>query len=142
MDEMKRRIPVIIAAILLTVLTASVANGLFFANLFVVTGTITLQGQPAQKDLTVAAFIGEEKIVESKTKEGGSFELRIPEYDPAKPEISGYRSPDDVIVVKLDGRKAKPSFSPTQDQLKIDLRVETSLDVKLSTWGKIKALFK
>ncbi|MCC6964195.1 MAG: hypothetical protein IT585_13160, partial [candidate division Zixibacteria bacterium] len=50
---MKRRIPVITAAILVTILTASVAQGLFFANLFLVTGTITQQGQPAQKDLTV-----------------------------------------------------------------------------------------
>lgn len=132
----------IIVTLAAVILVASIAQGLYLANVFLVTGTISLQGQPAQKDLTVAAYIGEEKIAEGKTKEGGAFELRIPEYDPNKPEIKGYHSSSDVIQVRLDGKKAKPTFSPATDQLKIDLRVETSLDVKLSTWGKIKALFK
>lgn len=137
-----RRIYGIVTVIAIALLMVSAAQGLFLADIFIVTGTITVQGQPAQKDLTIAAYVGEEKIVEGKTKEGGTFELQIPEYDPTKPDVKGYHSVNDVIQVRLDGKKAKPTFNPATDQLKIDLRVETSLDVKLSTWGKIKALFK
>lgn len=124
------------------ILAVNYAQGFFLSSLFMVSGTITFQGQPAQKDQMIAAYIGEEKIVESKVRENGVFELRIPQYDPSTPDIKGYHSPTDVIQVRLDGRKAKPTFNPNSDQLKIDLRVETTLDVKLSTWGKIKALFK
>lgn len=124
------------------VFAVQTANAYFFSSIFMVTGTITLQGQPVDRDQTVAAFIGEDKVAESKTRDNGTFELQIPEYDPAKPEIKGYHTAEDIIQVKLDGKKAKPTFNPNGDNLKIDLKVETTLDVKLSTWGKIKALFK
>lgn len=118
------------------------AQGFFFGSIFVVSGTITFQGKPAPPELSVAAYINQEKVAESKTKEEGKYELRIPEYDPANPQVKGYHSYDDVIQVKLEGREAKPTFHPRSENLKVDLKVETSLDVKLSTWGKIKALFK
>ena len=120
----------------------SSAHGLIYTNVFVVTGTIQFQGRPAAKDLDLTAYIQDLKVAEAKTSEEGKFELRIPEYDPTAPEVHGFRSFDDVILVKLEGKEAKPTFNPKPDNLKIDLRVETTLDVKLSTWGKIKALFK
>ncbi len=139
---MKRKSLKILILLVAMLFAVQTAQAFFFANVFMVSGTITLQGRPADKDQTVAAFIGEEKIAETKTRENGVFELQIPEYDPAKPDVKGYHSSDDVIQVKLEGKKAKPTFNPNGDNLKIDLRVETTLDVKLSTWGKIKALFK
>ncbi len=129
-------------SLILALLVTTAARGLFFANVCLVTGTILYHGQPAEKGLPVAAFIGEEKVSETQIAENGSFELRIPEYDPAKPDVKGYRSSTDVIQVKLDGKIARPTFTPVNENLKIDLRVESALDVKLSTWGKIKALFK
>ncbi len=139
---MKRKLTFILLLLMAMSFAVPTANALFFANVFLVSGTITLQGRPADPDQIVAAFIGEEKIAETKTRDNGTFELQIPEYDPTKPEVKGYHSSDDVIQVKLEGKKAKPTFNPNSDNLKIDLRVETTLDVKLSTWGKIKALFK
>lgn len=139
---MKRNYLKIMLLLAAMVFAVQTANAYFFSSIFMVTGTITLQGQPVDRDQTVAAFIGEDKVAESKTRDNGTFELQIPEYDPAKPEIKGYHTAEDIIQVKLDGKKAKPTFNPNGDNLKIDLKVETTLDVKLSTWGKIKALFK
>ena len=147
MQERKSKMPMkrvwIIAVVICLCLVATTAvRAYFFANVCLVTGTIQYHGHFAEKGLTIAAFIGEDKVCESQTRDGGAFELRIPEYDSAKPDIKGYRSPNDVIQVKLDGKVARPTFTPSNENVKIDLRVESTLDVKLSTWGKIKALFK
>lgn len=139
---MKRNYIKILLLLVAVLFAVQTANAYFFSSTFMVTGTITLQGHPVDRDQTVSAYIGEDKVAESKTRENGAFELQIPEYDPAKPEIKGFRTAEDIIQVKLDGKKAKPTFNPNGDNLKIDLKVETTLDVKLSTWGKIKALFK
>jgi hypothetical protein len=133
----------IVAVMLFVLLVATTAaRALFFANVCLVTGTIQYHGHSAEKGLPIAAFIGEDKVFESQTLDNGAFELRIPEYDSSKPDVKGYRSPNDIIQVKLDGRIARPTFTPNNENLKIDLRVESTLDIKLSTWGKIKALFK
>jgi hypothetical protein len=134
------RIAVVMLFVVFVATTA--ARALFFANVCLVTGTIQYHGHSAEKGLPIAAFIGDDKVSESQTRDNGAFELRIPEYDSSKPDIKGYRSPNDVIQVKLDGKTARPTFTPSNDNLKIDLRVESTLDVRLSTWGKIKALFK
>lgn len=133
----------IVAIALFVILVATTAaRAFFFANVCLVTGTIQYHGRSAEKGLPIAAFIGDDKVSESQTRDNGAFELRIPEYDSSKPDIKGYRSPNDVIQVKLDGKNARPTFTPSNENLKIDLRVESTLDVRLSTWGKIKALFK
>jgi hypothetical protein len=137
-----KRVKFVLSLLVILIALSAGADAFFFGNLFVVSGTIQFRGRPADKGVPLSAYIGEEKICESQTKDNGIFELQIPEFDPAKPEVKGYHSADDVIQVKLDGRNAKPTFTPSGDNLKIDLRVETTLDVKLSTWGKIKALFK
>ena len=134
------RIALVMMFVLLVATTAT--RAFFFANVCLVTGTIQYHGHSAEKGLPIAAFIGEDKVSESQTRDNGVFELRIPEYDSSKPDIKGYRSPNDVIQVKLDGKIARPTFTPSNETVKIDLRVESTLDVKLSTWGKIKALFK
>ena len=88
------------------------------------------------------AFIGDKKVAESRVEEEGKFSLTVREYDPTNPDQVGYQSPEDIIQVKLLGKDAKPTFSPDKEQIRITLSVEQTLDVKLSTWGKIKALFK
>ncbi|MCK4856944.1 MAG: hypothetical protein KAT58_03145 [candidate division Zixibacteria bacterium] len=134
------------AGILLVVLLGlglfGLADAYFFGQVCVATGTIRLYGNLVEKGLPLHAYIGDDKVAESLTKSGGRFELSIPQYDASHPEISGYHSPDDIIQVKLSGKTAKPTFMPNRSKIEINLDVEQSLDVKLSTWGKIKALFK
>jgi hypothetical protein len=141
-EMITKRVWIVVLAILVCLVATTAVRAFFFANVCLVTGTIQFQGHFAEKGLSIVAFIGEDKVSESQTRENGVFELRIPEYDSSKPDIKGYHSPNDVIQVKLDGKTARPTFTPNNENLKIDLRVESTLDVKLSTWGKIKALFK
>ncbi len=117
-------------------------QALLFGSTCQVSGTIYLYGNLAVKGTPLEAFIGEQKVAETKVVDDGKFTLTVREYDPANPDQVGYQSPEDIIQVKLSGKDAKPTFSPDKDQIKITLSVEQSLDVKLSTWGKIKALFK
>jgi hypothetical protein len=137
-----KRLRIAVAVLCGFLLVTAGAHAFFYANICLVTGTIQIQGHSAVKGLPIAAYIGDAKVSESRTGDNGSFELRIPEYDSSKPEVNGYHSINDIVQVKLDGKNARPTFNPNSDNLKIDLRVETSLDIKLSTWGKIKALFK
>jgi len=142
-SDMKKLIFQIIVVAVGVLALAAYTQAYFFTNICIVTGTIQFHGKLADQGLSVAAYISQDKVAESLTGDNGSFELKIPEYDQTKPAIKGYKSPNDIIQVKLDGRNAKPTFSPASENLRIDLKVDQqSLDVKLSTWGKIKALFK
>jgi hypothetical protein len=131
-----------IFALLMVLLLFGVAQAFFLTSICTVTGTIYMYGHVAEKGLLVEAYIGEEKIAETETAEAGRFNLKLHEYDPANPDQGGFRSPDDVVQIKLSGKDAKPTIKPNRDKLTVTLNVEQTLDVKLSTWGKIKALFK
>ncbi len=139
---MRTKLTVFILTLVVALSVFGIANGYFFGQTVVATGTINLYGHPAERGLAIDAYIGQEKVAHATTDAGGKFELHIPQYDPSHPEIKGYKTTDDVILVKLDGKEAKPTFSPDKPTVKITLDVEQSLDVQLSTWGKIKALFK
>jgi hypothetical protein len=118
------------------------ALALFWGQECVVSGTISLYGHFAEKGQMIEAYIDDAKVAEAEVKDEGRFEITIPEYDPKNPETPGYKTPDDILQVKLAGKSALPTFSPSKPSLSVKLNVEQSLDVKLSTWGKIKALFK
>jgi len=106
-------------------------KAVLFGSTCQVTGTIYLYGRLADQGMTVQAYVGDLKVAESKVQQEGKFAFTLADSNPA-----------DTVHVKLAGKDAKPTFTPDKDQIKITLSVEQSLDVKLSTWGKIKALFK
>ncbi|MFH2055402.1 MAG: hypothetical protein ABIJ61_05545 [bacterium] len=122
---------VALAALLFFCLSGGAVRALLFGSTCQVSGTIYFYGRLADKGTTVEAYVGEQKVAESRVQDEGKFALTLEE-----------SNPEDVVQVKLSGKDAKPTFSPDKDQIKITLSVEQSLDVKLSTWGKIKALFK
>jgi len=132
----------IITILVIVILLGGISEAFFFGTVCLVSGTISIHDQPAAKDLPVIAYIGADLVAQSTTKEDGKFELSIPQYDPESPDVKGYQSSSDIIQVKLNGRDAKPTFSPLKQNIKINLNIEQTLDVRLSTWGKIKALFK
>ena len=105
-------------------------------------GNLKINGQDASIGRTLEAYIDGEKIVSDETTQSGQYSLTIPRYDPADPDQKGYSSSADVVVIKVDGREAEPTINPSPGSMKINLEVKTSLNVKLTTWGKIKALFK
>ena len=108
----------------------------------VVSGNLKINGQDAFPGTTIEAYIDGQKIVSTTTTETGQYEITIPKKDPYNPTVRGYQSTSDIVTIKVNNSAADPDFNPTPGTLKINLEVNTSLNVKLTTWGKIKALFK
>ena len=107
-----------------------------------VNGSLRVDGSPVAVGVELVAVIGTDEVARATITEAGSYSLTVHPYDPEKPEVKGYGSEDDLITVYADGRKADPSFKAEAGKRKIDLVVKTTLEVKQTTWGKIKALFK
>ena len=103
-------------------------------------GTINYRGDLAPDGLKVTASIKGEKFASSETKKNGEYRLAIPKDDPATSKKEGWAE-EDIITIKVGGFSALPSFKAFSGLQRVNLSVPT-LDVKLTTWGKIKALFK
>jgi hypothetical protein len=102
-------------------------------------GSVEFRGVSAPDGYKVEALIGETKFAETEIQKG-KYDLLIPADDPDTPEKDGW-SQGDRITLKVNGYKALPTFEAFEGIKNYDVFVP-SLDVKLSTWGKIKALFK
>ncbi len=102
-------------------------------------GSINYRGDLAPDGLKVTAFIKGKEFASSQTKDG-QYSLAIPKDDLATSKKEGWAE-GDIITIKVGGFSAVPSFKAFAGSKIEDLRVPT-LDVKLTTWGKIKALFK
>ncbi len=102
-------------------------------------GSINYRGDVAPNGLKVTALIKGEEFASSET-ENGEYSLAIPKDDPATAKKEGWAE-GDIITIKVGGFSAVPSFKAFSGSKQINLYLPT-LDVKLTTWGKIKALFK
>ncbi|NIT58027.1 MAG: hypothetical protein GWN00_17905 [Aliifodinibius sp.] len=134
-----------VAGCLLLVCLVLFMTGVSFSNPAddcTVYGSLQINGQDASIGRTLEAYIDGEKIVSDETTQSGQYSLTIPRYDPSDPDQKGYNSETDIVVIKVDGREAEPTINPSPGSMKVNLEVKTSLNVKLTTWGKIKALFK
>lgn len=105
-------------------------------------GSILVDGHRAQVGTELVAVIGTEEVARTTVQTEGTYEITIPKRDADDPESKGYSSESDLVTIYVDGRKAEPSFNPTPNRTKLDIKVSTTLEVKQTTWGKIKALFK
>ena len=119
-----------LTALFVLSLSGGAVKALLFGSTCQVSGTIYFYGRLADKGTTLEAYVDEQKVAETKVKDDGKFALTLEDADP-----------EAVVQVKLSGKEAKPTFSPDKDQIKITLSVEQSLDVKLSTWGKMRLRF-
>lgn len=102
-------------------------------------GKIEYRGDSAPDGLKVVAFIEGQEFASCLTREG-EYSLLIPKDDPVTLKKEGW-SEEDIITIKVNGFSASPRFKAFAGAQPIDLYVST-LDVKLTTWGKIKALFR
>lgn len=102
-------------------------------------GDVKFRGEPVPDGYKVEAMIGEKKFAETEAK-NGKYNLLIPADDLVTPVKEGW-SEGDRITLKVNGYKALPTFEAFEGNKNYDIFVP-SLDVKLSTWGKIKSLFK
>ena len=102
-------------------------------------GSITIRNEPAADNLPVVAYINGVEAARSTTL-GGQYQVTIPKDNPDTPQRDGWIA-GDVVVIRINGNQANPSFAAAAGRVRIDLVVNT-LSVRLDTWGKIKALFK
>ena len=102
-------------------------------------GTVNYRGELAPDGLKVVAFINGTELASCET-ENGEYSLAIPRDDSATPEKEGWAE-GDVVNITVGGFSAVPSFKAFEGKERINLYLPT-LDVKLTTWGKIKALFR
>jgi hypothetical protein len=105
-------------------------------------GSLTVDGAPATVGVELVAVIGTDEVARATVNTAGSYSLTVHPYDPDQPDSKGYVNEDDLITVYVDGRKAEPAFKAEAGRRKVDLSVKTTLEVKQTTWGKIKAFFK
>jgi hypothetical protein len=102
-------------------------------------GAINYRGEPAPDGMEVVAFIQNTPFATCQTI-GGNYWLWVPKDDPETAKKEGWAD-GDIITVSVDGYTAVPSFKAFEGEQQINLYLPT-LDVKLTTWGKIKALFR
>jgi hypothetical protein len=102
-------------------------------------GTVNYRGEPAPDRLKVSALIDGVEFAFSETK-NGQYELAIPQDDPVTNKKEGWTE-GDIITIEVGGLSTVPTFEAFSGSKRIDLYL-SSMDVKLTTWGKIKALFK
>lgn len=105
-------------------------------------GSLKIDGTSAAIGTELVAVIGTEEVARTAVSQTGSYSVTIHRFDPAKPDVKGYKNEGDIVTVYVDGRKAEPAILASAGRTNIDLAVKTSLEVKQTTWGKIKALFK
>jgi hypothetical protein len=102
-------------------------------------GSVTYRGDKAPDGYTVEAWIDDQKLVETKTSKGDYY-ICIPQDNSGTPQKEGWAD-SDLITLKVNGNQAVPTVEASSVTKKQDISVP-SLNVKLTTWGKIKALFK
>ncbi len=102
-------------------------------------GSVTIKGVPAADGMLVIAYVGDIELERGET-EAGQYSLYIDLDDPDTPQREGYQ-PGDIISIRVNGNPAGPAFEAFAGRFRRDIEV-TTLDIRLETWGRIKALFR
>lgn len=105
------------------------------------TGSISYQGKPAAVGTTLRAYAGSVLLADTTVRVTGYYAISIPPDNPSTPSLDGWVDGVDVTI-HIDGRSAQPAIMPAGGPLHQDLSVPMISDVRKSTWGKIKALFR
>jgi hypothetical protein len=106
----------------------------------VLSGTVTYFGDSNASGLSVEAFIGDLKVASCQSQDG-RYQLTIRPDDPATPSVREGYVEGDPVVIKVNGYKAG-DFEASGGIHSRDLFVSASDVSNLTTWGKIKALFR
>ncbi|MGB8656777.1 MAG: hypothetical protein WCE90_03220 [Candidatus Zixiibacteriota bacterium] len=104
-------------------------------------GPIDFLGDAPPDGRAVVALIRGEEAASCQTKDG-QYYLEVPQDNPATSKKDGW-SEGDTMTIKVGGLAALPKIPASAGSKWVKLTVSSS-DVKptVSTWGKIKALFK
>ncbi len=105
-------------------------------------GEITYFGNPAPVGTKLEAKAGDHVLADTTVTTSGQYAILIPADDPRTAVRDGWQE-DDKITIWVQGYEARPVFLASEGSIEVPLTVSSiTLDVKRSTWGKIKALFR
>jgi len=130
---------ILVQVLLIVLVSAVLSYGQLLGTACEPYGSISIKNEPAVDNLPVIAYINGQEMARCLTN-GGQYSLFIIKDDPETPEKEGWAD-GDIIAIHVNGVEANPTFPAQMGRVRKDLTV-TTLDVRLDTWGKIKALFK
>ena len=104
-------------------------------------GSLLVRGKPAAIGARVEAFAGGVLLADTTVRTRGFYEILIPSDDPVTLEKDGWNL-NDEITITANGEAAQPTIIAFEGSQSVDLKVQLVSDVRRSTWGKIKALFR
>jgi hypothetical protein len=104
-------------------------------------GSLTYQGRPVVVGTTIQAYSGPVLLADTTVRIAGYYAISIVPDDTGTPAIDGW-SDGAEITIYVDGHPAQPAVTPAGGPVYEDLSVHMISDVRKSTWGKIKALFR
>ena len=104
-------------------------------------GAVTIRNVHALVGSTIEAYVGGTLLADSIVQTKGRYAIAISPDDPATIEQDGWMDNDEITIV-VNGESARPTITAFEGTLQVDLSVQLVSDVRKSTWGKIKALFR
>ena len=133
---------IVFSGLLIVALLASVSFGWPTINECRPQGTLTYLGAPAPVGTRLQAKIDGITVAETTVVITGRYAFDIPSDNDQTIARDGW-SPEDIITIWAGNYEAKPVFTAFSGTKEINLTATAiSLDVRKSTWGKIKALFR
>lgn len=105
-------------------------------------GTVKYKSTPVPDGCEVKALIQGKEYAQTKV-EDGRYSLSIPADDPSTSEKEGWAE-DEYVTLKVEGYSGATLFKASSDNLRpeVNINLTTMGVLNLTTWGKIKALFK
>jgi hypothetical protein len=128
------------ASVLLVFLLVVSAAAWQFGEDCVLRGTVRYFGDSSISGLSVRAFIHDHEVASCET-DGGYYELRIPPDDPGTVQVKEGWEEGDRIIVKVKNTRVH-EFEASAGIHQQELVLSASDVGNLTTWGKIKALFR
>jgi hypothetical protein len=103
-------------------------------------GSVKYKGQPVPDGREVIALIQGNEYTKTEV-EDGRYTLSIPADDPSTTEKEGWEK-GEYITLRVQGYSGATLFEAKSGNLPVDINLTTMGVLNLTTWGKIKALFK
>ncbi len=105
-------------------------------------GKVTVRNQPAPVGTLIEAYIDGNLMADTTVQTRGRYAIAIPADDPVTIDHDGWLE-QDIITLVVNGETAQPTISAGEGlRSDINITVQYISDVRRSTWGKIKALFR
>ena len=104
-------------------------------------GNVTYKGAPAAVGTRIEACVGSTRLADTTVRQPGLYEISIPPDDPVTVAVDGWVERDEITLY-VNGRAAQPTVTAFGGRRDVDLSLQLISDVRKSTWGRIKALFR